>query len=90
MYARFLITVKDATKGKWIPDMLMADMEGGIHAGIKLAFGGRTKSRKCWFHVNQAIYKHTKKKGFVFIFVFIFIFIFVFIFVFIFFLSVPM
>lgn len=76
MYARFLTTVRDATKGKWKPDMLMADMEGGIHAGINLAFGGRTKSRKCWFHVTQAIMNHTKQKGFVFNFVFIFVFIF--------------
>ena len=63
IYTRYLKILIQSTGGKWTPKIIMADMEGGIHVGIRQAFAGRTKSRKCWFHINHAVYRHTHKKG---------------------------
>lgn len=63
MYCRYLKIVQEATGGKWQPIMIMADFEQAIHSGIQQAFGGKTISRKCWFHLMQSITRHLKNKG---------------------------
>lgn len=63
MYARFLQIIKSCTNEKWQPEMIMADFETGIHAAIQQAFGGKTKSRKCWFHLTQSVSRHLESKG---------------------------
>lgn len=64
MYGRFFEVLRKATKGKWLPKMIMADLESAIHAGVKVAFpDGTTQSRKCWFHLTQAVRRHLDKKG---------------------------
>ena len=40
----------------------MADFEMAIHGAVKDVFGGKTKSRKCWFHMCKAVKDHLKKK----------------------------
>ena len=62
-YVRFFKALIRATNGKWQPDLIMADLEAAIHAAIREAFGGRTKSRKCWFHIAKAVRKYTHQTG---------------------------
>ena len=66
MYCRYLMILCNATGGTWRPKMIMADFEQGIHSGIQQAFGGKTVSRKCWFHLMQSIARHLKSKGNIF------------------------
>lgn len=61
-YAFFFESLIKATHGKWKPKLVMADFEGGIHLAVKSAFHGKTKSRKCWFHMRKAVNEHLKKK----------------------------
>ena len=63
IYARYLKTLIKNTGGKWAPEIMMSDFEGGIHFGILQAFNGWTLSRKCWFHLSQAVFKYTHKAG---------------------------
>ena len=62
-YARFFKKIQDASKGKWQPQTIMADFEASIHNGILMAFGDKTKARKCWFHLTQAVRRHTHAAG---------------------------
>lgn len=53
-------TVEQVTMKPMRIKRVLVDFEKAIWNGVKSVFGNQVKIRGCWFHFNQAIYRHVK------------------------------